>query len=129
MSTSSPVKSAFTGFPALYDSAKQRHSRNLRTSIPLYSIFSDSDFRILAHPSFSLHGHDPEKCHRQLLLSNPFTTTAAVMAALDGVNGTVCNAQQYQQSLQSYDSSSPSISCLTRGESIGLAVSIYIICL
>ena len=46
------------------------------------------------------------------------------MTALDGVNGTVCNAQQYQQSLQSYDSRSRSISCLTRGESIGLAVSI-----
>ncbi|KAI0276631.1 hypothetical protein BGY98DRAFT_1097988 [Russula aff. rugulosa BPL654] len=43
------------------------------------------------------------------------------MTALDGVNGTVCNAQQYQQSLQSYDSSSPSISCLTPGQSIGLA--------
>jgi len=43
------------------------------------------------------------------------------MTALDGVNGTVCNRQQYQQSLQSYDSRSPSISCLTHGESIGLA--------
>ncbi len=46
------------------------------------------------------------------------------MTALDGVNGTVCNAQQYQQSLQSYDSRSPSISCLTHGDGIGLAVSI-----
>ncbi|KAI0276620.1 hypothetical protein BGY98DRAFT_934920 [Russula aff. rugulosa BPL654] len=45
------------------------------------------------------------------------------MTALDGVNGTVCNAQQYQQSLQSHESSSPSISCLTHGESIGLVVS------
>ena len=47
------------------------------------------------------------------------------MTALDGVNGTVCNAQQYQQSLQSHDSRSPWISCLTRGESIGVIVSIY----
>ncbi|KAI0276633.1 hypothetical protein BGY98DRAFT_694003 [Russula aff. rugulosa BPL654] len=43
------------------------------------------------------------------------------MTALDGVNGTVCNAQQYQQSLQSSDSRSPWISCLTHGQSIGLA--------
>ncbi|KAI0276627.1 hypothetical protein BGY98DRAFT_919174 [Russula aff. rugulosa BPL654] len=43
------------------------------------------------------------------------------MTALDGVNGTVCNPQQYQQSLQFYDSLSPSIWCLTHGESIGLA--------
>ncbi|KAF8502204.1 hypothetical protein F5888DRAFT_1608195 [Russula emetica] len=39
-----------------------------------------------------------------------------------GVNGTVCTAQQYQLSLQSSDSSSPSISCLTHGESIGLVL-------
>ncbi|KAI0276651.1 hypothetical protein BGY98DRAFT_1167349 [Russula aff. rugulosa BPL654] len=43
------------------------------------------------------------------------------MTAPDGVNGTVCNAQQYLQSLQSDDSRSPSISCLTHGECIGLA--------
>jgi hypothetical protein len=57
-----------------------------------------------------------------LLLSNPFT--AVVMTALDGVNGTVCNAQQYQQSLQSYDGRSPSISCLKPDERIGLVVNI-----
>ncbi|KAF8502194.1 hypothetical protein F5888DRAFT_1918902 [Russula emetica] len=44
------------------------------------------------------------------------------MTALDGVHGTACNAQQYNQSLQSYNSRNPSISCLTRGDSIGLAV-------
>ncbi|KAF8502226.1 hypothetical protein F5888DRAFT_1918935 [Russula emetica] len=44
------------------------------------------------------------------------------MTALDGVNGTVCNAQQYQQSLLSYDSSSPSITCLTRGGSFTLVL-------
>jgi hypothetical protein len=49
------------------------------------------------------------------------------MTALGGVNGTVCNAQQYQQSLQSYDSRNPWISCLTRGVTIGLVVSIYLI--
>ncbi|KAF8497247.1 hypothetical protein F5888DRAFT_1613796 [Russula emetica] len=39
-----------------------------------------------------------------------------------GVNGTVCNPQQYDQSLQSSHSPSPSISCLTQGESIGLVL-------
>jgi len=43
------------------------------------------------------------------------------MTAVGGVNGTVCNAQQYQQSLLSYNSRSPSITCLTHGQSIGLA--------
>ena len=45
----------------------------------------------------------------------------------DTVGGTVCNAQQYDRFLQSSDSSSPSISCLTHGQSIGLAVSIWFI--
>jgi len=44
------------------------------------------------------------------------------MTAFDGVHGTVCTAQQYQLSLQSSDSSSPSISCLTPGESIGFVL-------
>ncbi|KAF8502188.1 hypothetical protein F5888DRAFT_1176383 [Russula emetica] len=44
------------------------------------------------------------------------------MSALDGVHGTVCNEQQYQQSLQSYGSSSPSISCLEPGDNIGLVL-------
>jgi hypothetical protein len=45
-----------------------------------------------------------------------------------GVNGTVCNAQQYSQSLPS--NPNPSISCLTHGQTIGLAVSdrlIYVV--
>ena len=46
------------------------------------------------------------------------------MSGLGGVNGTVCNAQQYQQSLLT--DTYPTISCLTRGQSIGLAVSILI---
>jgi len=46
------------------------------------------------------------------------------MAALDGVNGTVCNAQQYQLSIPSPDNLNPSISCLTHGQAIGLAVGI-----
>ena len=46
------------------------------------------------------------------------------MAALDGVNGTVCNAQQYQLSISSDDNPNPSISCLTHGQAIGLAVGI-----
>jgi hypothetical protein len=40
------------------------------------------------------------------------------MSAFDGVHGTVCNAQQYQQSLLT----NPTISCLTQGQSIGLAL-------
>jgi len=44
------------------------------------------------------------------------------MTTLDGVHGTVCNAQQYQQSLASPDSRNPSISCLTHGQTIGLAL-------
>ena len=48
------------------------------------------------------------------------------MTALDGVNGTVCDARQYQESLQSYGSRTPSISCLTHGDSVGLIVSTYL---
>ncbi len=45
------------------------------------------------------------------------------MSALEGegVNGTVCNAQQYQQFW-----SNGTITCLTHGQSIGLAVSILV---
>jgi hypothetical protein len=105
-------------------SCQHRHSCSLRTStrIPLFTIVSDSDFQIPAHPSLSLRGQDQEECHRQSLLSNPFT--AIVMTELDGVHGTVCNKQQYQQSLQSQDSRSPWISCLTHWDIIGLTVSI-----
>ena len=103
-------------------SCQHRHSRNVRTPIPLFSIVSDSDLQIPAHPSLSLRGPDQEEYHRQLLLSNPFT--AVVMTELDGVHGTVCNVQQYQQSLQSQDNRNPWISCLTRGDIIGLLVSI-----
>jgi hypothetical protein len=45
------------------------------------------------------------------------------MSAVDGVHGTVCNAQQYEQSLPSLSNLNPSISCLTHGQTIGLAVS------
>ena len=38
------------------------------------------------------------------------------------VNGTVCNAQEFEQSLSSRDNPNPTISCLTHGQSIGLAV-------
>jgi hypothetical protein len=64
----------------------------------------------------------PRRVSSPVASSNPFT--AVVMTELDGVHGTVCSEQQYQQSLQSYDSRSPSISCLTHGEIIGLVVSI-----
>ena len=55
------------------------------------------------------------------------TGTAVVMTALDGVNGTICNAQQYcisnPYSLMTV--AARSISCLTHGECIGF----YLICL
>jgi len=44
------------------------------------------------------------------------------MTALEGMNGTVCDAEQYQQSLLSFDSRNPSISCLTHGEVVGLVL-------
>jgi len=44
------------------------------------------------------------------------------MAAPDGVHGTVCNEQQYNLSTPSSYSPNPSISCLTHGETIGLAL-------
>ncbi|KAH9978831.1 hypothetical protein BGW80DRAFT_698771 [Lactifluus volemus] len=44
------------------------------------------------------------------------------MSGLGGVNGTVCNAQQYQQSLSSATSLNPTITCLTQGQAIGLTL-------
>jgi hypothetical protein len=44
------------------------------------------------------------------------------MTTLEGVNGTTCDAQQYQQSLSSPTNPNPSITCLTHGQSIGIAV-------
>jgi len=44
------------------------------------------------------------------------------MSAPDGVYGTVCNADQYEQSQVSRGSNSPWITCLTHGQSIGLAL-------
>jgi hypothetical protein len=46
------------------------------------------------------------------------------MTVVDGIHGTTCNAQQYQQSLSTLDDPTPSITCLTKGQAIGLAVSI-----
>ena len=59
-------------------------------------------------------------CARQSFL-HPFYNR---MSALDSVwvNGTVCNAQQFNQSISSRDNPNPTISCLTHGQSIGLAV-------
>ena len=54
-----------------------------------------------------------------------YTHSTTGMSALDDsvwVNGTVCNAQQFNQSLSSSDNPNPTISCLTHGQSIGLAV-------
>jgi len=46
------------------------------------------------------------------------------MTTLGGVNGTVCNAEQYRQSLPSQDNPIPLISCLTHGQSNGLTLAI-----
>ena len=89
----------------LYFTGPSSPSLVLRSLFPLLSPFTDKTYRVT------------------YLLSNRFTVVL-VMTVLDGVNGTVCNAQQYLQSLQSHDSPSPSISCLTHGECIGLVVSI-----
>ena len=52
------------------------------------------------------------------------------MVAPDTVYGTVCTAQQYDQFIQSSaNGSSPNITCLTHGETIGLAVRILLVCL
>jgi hypothetical protein len=88
----------------------------------LFSVISDSDSPILL-PLLSCFADKIEKS----VIASRFSPIHLVMTTLGGVNGTVCNVQQYQQSLQPSNSRSPSISCLTRGESIGLAVSIWLI--
>jgi hypothetical protein len=81
--------------------------------------------------AFLLHGPPQNNSLRntQIVASvsprflHPLSTTG--MSALDDsvwVNGTVCNAQQFNQSLSSRDNPNPTISCLTHGQSIGLAV-------
>ena len=72
--------------------------------------------------------------HRLQLLDpySPFfphplpTRLSRWMSTSDGVNGTLCDAEQYRHSynFRNNDSSFPQISCLSHGESIGLAVSI-----
>ncbi|KAI9442147.1 hypothetical protein H4582DRAFT_1926706 [Lactarius indigo] len=47
------------------------------------------------------------------------------MSALDGVHGTVCNEQQYELSNKSDTNPRPTIKCLTHGQSIGLALSLF----
>jgi len=44
------------------------------------------------------------------------------MGTLESVNGTTCDAWQYQQGLLSLTSLDPSIKCLTHGQTIGLAL-------
>ncbi|KAH9978625.1 hypothetical protein BGW80DRAFT_1455397 [Lactifluus volemus] len=44
------------------------------------------------------------------------------MSTFDGVYGTVCNAQQYMQSIPLVSNPHPSVSCLSRGQCIGLAL-------
>jgi hypothetical protein len=88
-------------------------TRTFRSLFTLLSPFADKIKKsVTASPFFPIH-------------------SAVVMTEIygPGVHGTVCNEQQYQQSLQSQDSRSPSISCLTHGDIIGLVVSIQLICL
>ncbi|KAI0276662.1 hypothetical protein BGY98DRAFT_1187699 [Russula aff. rugulosa BPL654] len=70
--------------------------------------------------------YNKDENHHSFLLSNSFAgiPAAGVMATFDSVYGTVCNAEQYSQSqaLSAGDYSGPSISCLTHGETIGLAL-------
>ena len=122
--TSSPVKSTFTGFPALYELSNTGTLVIYEHQFLYFRLFPTRISGSLLTPFFLFADKDPETCHRQSLLSNPSTTTAVVMTTLGDVNGTVCDAQQYQQSLLSFDSSNPSIACLTHGECIGLAVNI-----
>ncbi len=61
------------------------------------------------------------EAHHLIIPPHPLTTVKE-MTTLGGVNGTICDAQQYQQSLLSLTSVNPSISCLTHGQTIGLAV-------
>jgi len=50
------------------------------------------------------------------------------MSTLEGVNGTTCDAQQYQQSLLPLTSPNRTVSCLTHGQTIGLAVGTQFLC-
>ena len=82
-----------------------------------------SNFLIPTHPSPPIANQVETRiiaCLSLLIHSLEY----GVMATLDGVNGTVCNATQYFQSLQSRDSDGPWI-ILTRGDTIGLIVNIY----
>jgi hypothetical protein len=61
------------------------------------------------------------------LLPSSVPSATKGMSTLDGVKGTLCNEQQYQQSLPGPNNPNPSISCLSPGKCIGLAVSILLI--
>ena len=108
---------------------QDRRPRGLRAWIAhgylLFSIIPDLDLLIPTHPSLALCGQDREECHLQSLLSNPFTIV--VMTILDGVNGTVCNAQQCRQCRRLYGNRNSKIVCLTHGETVGLTVSTWLI--
>jgi hypothetical protein len=73
----------------------------------------------------SIHSLYKINLDAHLFPSVPPATTG--MSTLEGVNGTLCNAQQYQQSLPGPNNPNPSISCLSPGKCIGLAVSILLI--
>lgn len=74
-----------------------------------------------AHPSLALCGPDRDENYRPSLRSK----IVGVMTALDDVNGTICHMLRYDQSLELTLNGDlgPSISCLTHGQCIGLAVS------
>lgn len=107
-------------FPALYELSNRRLLRH-GDGFLLFSVISG--FLSLTFPC-SLRTI-PRRASSLILSSNRFTPK--VMTVLDGVNGTVCSAEQYRQFLQPSDHRSPSITCLTHGESIGLAVSFWLV--
>jgi hypothetical protein len=80
------------------------------------------DILILLWPSFALYNLS-EARGSSVVLGFPFISIAIEMLASDGVHGTVCNAQQYEESLLLLSNPEPQISCMTHAENIGLMVS------
>jgi hypothetical protein len=104
---------------------QNRRSRKVRAWIPY--IFGHPRNLVPCRPFPRPCGINRGETYRSTFLSN--ASIATVMSAIGGVNGTVCTADQYSQSLVSEPARSPWISCLTHGQSIGLAVSTRPICL
>ena len=48
------------------------------------------------------------------------------MSLLDDVNGTACDARQWQESLTTPNNPEPLVTCLSHGQTAGLTVSIRV---